>query len=352
MANLFFEEARLTSDAIRYGFAAGKARALERRTLDAGTFERLLDAASFAEQKRLLSDSPYGRFLEDVQTPAEVEQALDDALSSAYRFMRDAELPRSVVEYFRVRYDYSNLKAAIKARLVGSTPQGMLTPHGLVPMEAFAGPLEALPEPYAPIAGDVLRRWEAEPETTPTGAPLEASALTEQPDLAAVDHAVDQAMFAHLARLAAESKSSFLQDVTVMAIDLANVKVLVRSRFANRDAEWMRGQLIDGGSVPHEAFVRIAGASPDDLVVALQRYPSLRGIPGALLSEAATLDVAVDAVTQSARQRAKRGPVGPEPVIAYVFGRESEVAALRALLLGTLSGVSRDVLRARLRPGL
>ena len=37
-------------------------------------------------------------------------------------------------------------------------------------------------------------------------------------------------------------------------------------------------------------------------------------------------------------KRGRAGQVGPEPVIAYVLGRETEVATLRALLVGKLTG--------------
>lgn len=342
MALMLFEEARLTEDAIRYGFAVGKARALERRSLDAAAFERLLDAAGFPEQKRLLSDTPYGRFLENASSPAEVEQALDDALTASYRFLREAALPEAVVCYFRVRDDFANLKAAVKARLVSTSVEGMLVHHGSIDCERFKGDLAELPDPFGPLATELLRE----------GARAEDADAGAAADLAAVDRAVDAAMFARLLELSDEAHSSFLRDVTVMAIDLANVKIIVRSRFANRGAKWTALQFIEGGSISHIELVRLAALGAENFAVAVPRMPSLRSIPTALLGDAATLDVAIDTVTQAAHQRAKRGPIGPEPVIAFVFGRESEVAALRALLLGTLSNVDREALRLRVRPGL
>lgn len=48
-------------------------------------------------------------------------------------------------------------------------------------------------------------------------------------------------------------------------------------------------------------------------------------------------------------RRGRVGPVGPEPVISYVLERESEVATLRVLLLGTLGGLDPEVLRRYVR---
>ncbi|HSK48512.1 MAG TPA: V-type ATPase subunit, partial [Coriobacteriia bacterium] len=97
---LIVEEARLTRDSLRYGFAVGKVKVLETRTLDASAYERLLDAPSFAEQKRLLSETPYGRYLEDAETPDDVEHALDEALENFYGFLKAAALPEPVMRFF------------------------------------------------------------------------------------------------------------------------------------------------------------------------------------------------------------------------------------------------------------
>ena len=51
----------------------------------------------------------------------------------------------------------------------------------------------------------------------------------------------------------------------------------------------------------------------------------------------------------AALRGARQGQVGPEPVIAYVFRREAEVAALRVLLLGQLARLDKATIRRSLR---
>jgi len=72
-------------------------------------------------------------------------------------------------------------------------------------------------------------------------------------------------------------------------------------------------------------------------------------LQGAEFTEAAELDLTTDALIIDTLREGRRGPTGPEPVIAYVFAREYEVATLRTLLLGKLRGIPTDTLRARLR---
>ena len=332
---LIVEEARLTRDSLRYGFAVGKVKVLETRTLDASAYERLLDAPSFAEQKRLLSETPYGRYLEDAETPDDVEHALDEALENFYGFLKAAALPEPVMRFFRLRYDYSNFKAVAKAEAVGASRAGLFVDHGTIPRESFENDLSALPEPLGSLASTLAL------------GPSEASGVSETlpQDPAAVDTLVDKAMFAELLRTAKASRSSFLVDLSRLAIDLANLKTMVRARRSGAGTETMLAWLIDGGTVPLSTFASLSELPPESVASALSRVPALRSLSGVQLTEVATLDEKLDQVTFAALRRGRMGEVGPEPVIAYVFGREAEVATLRVLLLGKMTGIDRETLR-------
>jgi len=152
---LLLEERRMTRDALRYGFAVGKVRVLETRMLDRAAFERLLDAPTLAEQRRVLSETVYGRYIEHAQTAEDLERGLDEALDGFYGYLDEAALPHEVVSFFRVRYDFANLKATIKARLFDAPLEDMIVVHGTLPAESFAGALDELPEPYGALASDL-----------------------------------------------------------------------------------------------------------------------------------------------------------------------------------------------------
>lgn len=324
---VFLEERRLTRDALRFGFAVGKLRVLETRMLDRSASERLVDAPTFAEQKRLLSDTAFGRYLESAQTASDVERGLDEALDDFYRFLGDADLPDSIAQFFRVRYDYANLKAALKARLLGAPLEGLIQPHGLVPADGFAGALSQLP-----------------------GSPgVLAASLAEEGDPAVVDAVVDRAMYAELLRLAKLSKSTYLERLARLTIDVGNVKTIVRGAHAGMAPKDIAGLLSDGGTVAKRKVAGLSATAPADLGSALNRLGPLSHFSEVDLSDPLVIDVAADAVIMSVLREGRRGPIGPEPVIAYVFAREVEVATLRMLLLGRLSGIPTETLRARLR---
>ena len=333
--SLLLEEYRNTRDAMRYGFAVGKVRVLETRLLDRSTLERLVDAAGFAEQKRILSETPYGRFLEAANTAAEVEAAIDEALDSAYRFLDEAGLPPAVVRFFRLRFDFANLKAALKADALGAGLDGLLGAHGTVPLEAFAEPLDKLPDSLGPLATELAHPDEDE---------------VDDVALMALDAAVDRSMYATLAQTADEVHSPFLRLVAQLLIDLANLKTLVRAQAAGIvPARVESDLLLDGGSVDLRELGRIYRLGRMDALAALERRFRLSGNPLTAADGVLDLDVVVDNALVAAVRRGRRAEPGAEDVIAYVLAREAEAQVLRVALLGKMAGLDSAALHRRMR---
>ncbi|TLM73690.1 MAG: V-type ATPase subunit [Actinobacteria bacterium] len=325
---------RATRETIRYGFASGKAKVLSQRVFGRSTFERLLDAPSFGEQVRVLSDTPYGRHLEGVDTAEGVERAMIEALDGFYGFLAEAALPEPVVRFFRVRHDFGAMRAAWKARAVGAAYEP--PPHSLGTVDAavFSAPPQDWPEPFASVAAEAARAAEAD-----------AGAL----DARAIDAAVDRALFAEMAECARASRSEFLSGLVAHLADLANARALVRSRAAGRAAAEVEAGLVPGGAARASALMEWYALPAADLAARLAASPSLAGVSAADLLDPARMDVAGDDAVARHLRRAHAVPVGAEPVIAYVLTREAEVAAVRTMLLGRLAGLNADVLRARLR---
>lgn len=319
------DEPRLNRDALRYGFAVGKIRVLETRTIDNAAYERLIAAPSYTEQKRLLAETPYGRYLEQAWTAEEIEEALDRALAGFYRFLEEAELPPVVVRFFRIRHDFTNLKAMAKASAFGVPVDDMLVSHGTVPKERFFGEQADLPEPLRSVQIDV------------------------QGSVVDIDSAVDRALFIELCDLAHAARSPFLERVTELFIDIANTKTLVRGRLVDMPAADVADLIIEGGSMSRAQAAVLARLSLEDLTEDLTRLQHLKGIEPDALRDTASLDLATDAALMRALREGRQVPIGPEPVISYVLAREVEISALRVLLLGKLGNIDPDTLRARLR---
>jgi len=319
-------------DAQRYGFAVGKVRVLQTRVFGAGTYERLLDAPTFSEQMRVLSDTIYGRYLEDASTADDVETGLETALDDFYRFLDEANLPEPVIRFFRVRYDYMNLRAVLKARALGVPTEGMIVALGTVPAEVVTGPPSELPEFLGNIA------------TALTAGPDEESATVE-----AIDAVIEAALFADLVHSARAAKSGALKSLAALTVDVANARSAIRAHRRGVPAAVLPTMLHAGGSIRVRDIESWYALPIEEFIPTLAASPALKGVTGTELASDVGLDVVLDNLVARFVRRVSVVPFGPEPVIAYVMAREAEVVAVRTLLIGRLAGLEREALRRRLR---
>lgn len=320
-----------TRDDIKYGFAVGRVRVLQAKLLSRSVFERLIDAPDFAEQRRVLSETAFGRYLEHAQTAEDVERALDASLGDLYgEFLLEAGLPEAVVRFFRLPYDYRNLRAALKTRALGVGPPA-LSALGTVELSAFSGAGEGLPGEMAAI----LTAWdEAE----------------EQPLLADLEAEVDHALFEALAGEAKRSRVVFLRELITLRIDLATIRVLLRANAKRLPAAAVRAALIDGGTKRlRDLAAEVGRMDAEELAEAIIGARAVAGLEIRDLLDLDRYDLVAGALEAQRMASARMAPSGAEPVLAYVLAREGEVVALRTVLVGRLVGLDREAVRERLR---
>lgn len=320
---------RTISAAIRFGFSVGRVRVLEGRLLSNVTLERLLDARSFDEQKRVFADTEYGSCLGEAETAGDVEAALDECHAELFWFLETSRLPETVSRYFRTRYDYANLKARLKSEALNVPLQGMLEPHGMVEPELFGGSVEMLPAHLRVLDaavrdGDVVVRDR-------------------------IDPVVDRAMHEDLLAVARESGCRLLQDLAELTVNLANVRTVLRAHKLGWPAADVRDALVPGATVPPRSLLASYGLSFGDMVERLSAVARLSGVGAEDLLEVERFDVLADNLIVRQAKKARLIATGVEPVIGYVMALQSELVILRMLLLGKIAGLSAQALRKRMR---
>ena len=319
-------------DDVRYGYAVGRVRVLEGRLLQRPTFERLLDAPDLREQKRILAETHVGRYLESVESAEDVERGLEASLADLYDdFLAAADLPAAIVRYFQIPHDYANLRAAVKARLVGIELDGLFSGLGSVPAEAFVGTGAGLPAPFS----ELLTAWD-DAETPP--------ALDD------VEAAIDRALFAALLAAAKESRVKLLRELTVLRIDVANARLLLRARAKAMPSAEFADRLLPGGSRALAGLATSASRmGTEELAEAIVKTRALGRIEAHDLADIERFDLVGDRLVAERMLAARQAPGGAEPVLAYVLAREAEVLVLRTLVAGRLAGLDREAVRVRMR---
>ena len=119
-----------------YLFISTYLHSRERDLLTAARMERMIEAPTAAEAAKVLGEIGYGEFsaASEGELSAVLAREQEKLFQDLYRFVPD----RAVVDVFKVKYDYHNLKALLKARAMGMDGKRLLLDAGRV----SAGELE------------------------------------------------------------------------------------------------------------------------------------------------------------------------------------------------------------------
>jgi len=177
-----------------------------------------------------------------------------------------------------------------------------------------------------------------------------AKVLAEESDPQKADLVLDRASCLEMAELAKTLDSKFLQGYVRLSVDVANLRGAVRVHRMGRDADFLRQALLEGGNVSVQA---IAAARAEGLHEVFRGGPLAAAAElGAKLTAGGSLtaferecDNALTAYLESAR----RIPFGEETVIGYLYAKEQEFTAIRAIFAGRTAGLDGETIRSRLR---
>ena len=155
-----------------------------------------------------------------------------------------------------------------------------------------------------------------------------------------------------MARLARELESPFLQGYVRLSVDVANLRAAVRVARMGREGDFLRQVLLPGGNVSEQA---IAAARGDALGEVFRSGPLAQAASlGARLAQPGgesltAFERECDNALTAYLAAARRIPFGEETVIGYLYAKEQEFTAIRAIFAGRAAGLDGDTIRARLR---
>lgn len=322
-----------------YLVISARIRAMETGLLTGERMEQILSARSDEEVVKLLQENGYPAM--SLESPEAMDAAIAAAREETLRDLGDSAPDSRYLDIFKIKYDYHNAKAILKAQALGTEPDHMLTDLGRVPAaelkEAISGgDMNQLPHLLAAAIAETKEVLDA----------------TRDPQLG--DMAADRWRYRDELATAEETGSAFLRGYVRLSIDAANLRALIRTVRMGKTEAFLEGVVFSGGSVD-EGEVLAAACNCGDIVeeifegteletAAKAGADALKG--GDTLTEFEKLcDDAVSGYLADAQLVA----FGEAPLIGYLAARETEYTNLRILLMGRAAGLSPEVIRARLR---
>ncbi len=320
-----------------YLFLTSALRAIEPKMLTKDRMDRMLDAPSFDEAAKLLTDCGYADM--SGMNAAGIEKVLSAHRVEAFAEIRSIIPEVTILDAFCLKYDYHNAKVLLKAESGNTDGKHLLSDSGTIPVEAVAEAYYA--EDYDSLLGKLS---EALKEAR------DVIKRTENPQLA--DFILDRAYFLEMLELAKKLYTPFLSDYVRLAIDGANLRATVRTLRMGRDIDFLRNALISGGSIDTGELEEAAYSEMGIAVVFEQtpyREAALIGAEAAKGGRLTDFEKECDNVLTRFFGQAQDVTFGAPPVMAHIAALENEITAVRMILTGKLSGVAPALIRERLR---
>jgi len=324
-----------TSEDLRYGFVNGRVRALETALLDHQRYERLVRASSSQEFRSLLADTVYGRYLAEDGTTS-VERALAHSAADAIDFVSQYCEDEWLLQMFRMRVDFHNLKTVVKEGLAGrEVDADHLRQGGDWDLER----LEALASGQADAGPAEVRKAVVEAVKAAT-----EEANVEPAVLDVVLDRLEQKLSLDLA-----SGSRFVMGYLDVHADVENIRTLVRTKVLREEKVSFERALLAGGTVVPEELLDAWNDELDSLPSRLRRtmFGQLaeEGIAGFRRGTMLKLERRCREYKLSYLLETRYMTFGHEPLFAYYHFRENEADNLRQLHAAKQAGLEEALCR-------
>lgn len=310
-----------------YIYAVARIRTNELTLLTSSFMDRLLAAPDEAQCIRLLREHGW--------SDGSVEEMLSAETRKTWDLVSSLADDLSVFDVFLFRYDYHNLKAAVKACCIPESHPGIYASRGTVPAEQIAKAVES---------GDDSML----PERMRTPAHEAKEALLHTGDGQLCDCIIDRAALEAILCAGKETGVPLLKRYGELTAVSADVKVAVRAARTGKDRDFMVRSLAPCATLDVNALADAALNGFAAVCAFLEVTSYADAVPELKTSTAAFERWCDDLIIRSIRPQLSN-PFGVEPLAAYILARESEIKTVRIILSGKRNGLPEKNVRERVR---
>lgn len=305
--------------------------------LSAERLERMIAAPTDDEAVKVLEECGYGDLTElsaDARNDA-LENRLAEIFDEVERIVPEPEL----VQMFRLKYDFHNIKTVIKSHGAGVGGGEILSRRGSIPAQVIE---EAF------VSDDYIEIPSSLAEPMQEAASI--LARTSNPQLA--DFALDRAYFDALTKLVQDlSDEGFSKAYVKLMIDSANLRSAVRTNRMGKESDFLSLALVPGGEI---GVASVLAADSGEALAELYRPTRLTAAAeaGSAAMNGGSLTVferTCDNALMDYVREAKIMRFGAAHVVSYLAAMENEVTAARMILSGRMAGLKADTIRERMR---
>ncbi|MCR4944832.1 MAG: V-type ATP synthase subunit C [Clostridium sp.] len=328
-------------DKMKFTQVIPRLRVLETRLLDKAKIDRMVDSNSADEVIKILQETEYSNVITNVKRAEDYEYMLSAELKRVYDDVYSMSPVRSLVDIMSIKYDYHNIKVILKGMFLEKDFSDMLMGFGTVDASKMKVDIET-----GSLSSFKSTMRKAIEETIED--------FNSKKDPQRIDIILDNYMFENMREIAKELNDDFTSKYVSALIDLTNLKTLLRVKKQNKDRDFLLTLVIEGGSIDKDVLVALLSDSVENIASKLSytNYEEVLKLGVEDFAEtgsAGTLEKLVDNYIMDLMKSAKMIPFGGEPLLAYIYAKETEIKVIRIVMVGKLNNIAGEVIRERLR---
>lgn len=316
-------------------------RVLETRLLDKAKLDRMIDSDSADEAIKVLHETEYGNVMTNVKRAEDYEEMLSAELKRIYHEAYDMSPVKELVDIMSMKYTYHNAKVILKGMFLKEDFSYMLINMGRDDLQKMKTSIEN--SNFSDFNGNMRKALEEA-----------ISDFESKKDPQRIDIILDKYMFEEMKDIAKKLDDKFVNKYIEALIDLTNIKSLLRIKKQKKGRDFLLSVVIDGGKIDNDTLVALLNDATENILskLAYTDYVELlkNGVEDYIKNSSASLiEKLVDNYIMTIMKEAKFIPFGGEPLLAYIYAKETEIKVVRIIMVGKLNNISPEVIRERLR---
>lgn len=321
-----------------YAYSVAYMRTIENKMLQQADLDALLQMSGVADAVKYLEDKGYDMpGGADLIGKPEIDAMLRTTLGYAWQEIREAAPKGAPLDILLLQNDFHNLKTILKAVFSDSAWEDlMLEPYTVEPQFLY----------------EVVSENRLEDDDLPArlrGPAREAyEILAGTNDGQQAEIVLDKANFRAMKAVAKEAGNQFLEDFAELWATLVDIKTALRGAAGRKSKDFMLKALIPVSGFDVEKLAEAASVDMQAVLTFLTENNMGEAAEAAQQGISEFEKWSDNALTECMKTR-KNNTFGVEPLIGFLYGKKVEIQAVRIVLYGILSQVSRDVIKERLR---
>ncbi len=327
-------------DRLDYAQGVVMARVYEKRLLDKGRLDKMIDAKDADEAFKILLDSEYSKSTEGVEGVDDYELLLKNETSRAFGLGGEMLQDKRILEILSLKYDYHNLKTMVKEKVSGKNLEDLFIYSSennpeKIRLQFESGHFTDTKSEFIKALRDAEEKY------------------SETSDPQMIDISVDKAYFRHLKEIADSLEIELFSDYVSGSIDFYNVSSMLRAIKMGKNPNFLKEILFEGGGISTAKLIELSRENFDRLATSLKSEKIGRALLDSAESYKETGSLSVvdnekDIYLRRLNSDSRFISFGPEPIFAYLVAKEKEISIVRLILVGKLNNIPSIKLRERL----